>query len=110
MGKKKTLIKGIMKGTATSYLMNGFVFKLDERIEGLPEEFVVYNSKMGSMSPGAGFGMMKSLKKIMSTIIRPGDTVIVEGELIVEYEGKEQLEFIRMGADHIYNETLKCGF
>ena len=110
MGKKKTLFKGIMRGTAKSFWTSNFVIELDDKIEGLPEEFVVYSAKFGTPSPGAGFGMMKSMAKIISTNIRPGDKVIVDGELIVEYEGKEDLEFIRMGADHIYNETLKCGF
>ncbi len=109
MGKKKTLFKGVMEGTATTYWYgSNFVIKLDNPIEGIPEEFVVYSSAMAGS--GGGFGAMKSMRKIMATNIRPGDKMIVEGELIVEYEGKEQLEFVRMAADHIYNGTLKCGF
>ena len=105
---KNTIFKGILHGTATSYILSGsFVMQVDKDIEGLPEEIVVYAIKLHPMGKG-GFGM--SGRKSLATHIRPGDLVIVEGEIVQEFEGREQLEFIRMKAEHVYNETLKCGF
>ncbi|MHA1300318.1 MAG: hypothetical protein ACTSO9_12925 [Candidatus Helarchaeota archaeon] len=105
---KKTIFKGRLNGTSTSYALgSSIVFKPDDRIEGMPEEFVVYARKLALDNyGGSGFGMKKS----MATHIRPGDKLVVEGELIQEFEGKEKLEYVRMKAEHIYNVTLKCGF
>ncbi len=104
---RKILFKGILRGTATSNKIGSiFVIKLDEKIEGLPKEFVVFNTYMGSDSRSP----MGTLKNAMATPIRIGDKIIVEGEIIQEFKGKEALEYIRMDAKHVYNETLKYGF
>ena len=96
---KKTIYKGTIHGTATSYLLNNsFVIKLDKNMEGLPEEFVAYLYKWG---PGARY---------YTTHIRPGDHLMVFGEIIIDFDKLKKLEFVRMRASHIYNETLKCGF
>ncbi len=104
---KRTLFKGIIRGTATSNLEGcSFVMKIDDKIEGIPEEFVVYSTSLRS----AYDYQSGSNKRTLSTQIRQGDSLVVEGELIQEFLGNENLELIRMGAKHIYNVTLKCGF
>ena len=106
---KKSIFKGVLRGTATTYLINNnFAIKLDELVEGIPEEFVVYPEFAGSMSPGAGFKMMGKIKRLVALCIKPGDKITIEGELILEDEGN--IEYFRLAAKHIYNETLKCGF
>ena len=101
MGKIE-LYKGVISGTATSNLVYGrsqagghyeFSFKLDTKIEGLPEEFLVL-----------------AYTRTGQLILRSGDKVIIEGKLVKETMGKEELEIIEMQAKHIYNSTLKCGF
>ncbi len=105
---KKIVYKGILQGTATTY-WNGqnIAIKLDDRIEGLPEEFVVYPEFIGTMSPTAGFKVMGKMKRLVAFNVRPGDKLTVEGELILETEG--DVEFYRMPASHIYNVSLKIG-
>ncbi|MFX1450353.1 MAG: hypothetical protein ACFFCM_05900 [Promethearchaeota archaeon] len=101
MGKIE-LFKGVISGTATSNLIYGrsdsggryqFSLKLDTMIEGIPEEFLVY-----------------AITRTGQMILRKGDKVIIEGKLVKETMGKEELEIIEMQAKHIYNSTLKCGF
>lgn len=70
-----------------------FSFKLDELIEGIPDEFLVWGVTRGG-----------------HLILRQGDKVIIEGKLVKQTIGKEELEIIEMEAKHIYNSTLKCGF
>ncbi|NVM00970.1 MAG: hypothetical protein HWN67_01425 [Candidatus Helarchaeota archaeon] len=101
------MFKGVIRGTATSNLEGcSFVIKIDDIIEGLPEEFVVYSSSLRSAYDRQSGGS----KRTLSTQIRQGDSLVIEGEIIQEFIGNENLELIRMGADHIYNITLKCGF
>ncbi|NVM02601.1 MAG: hypothetical protein HWN67_09715 [Candidatus Helarchaeota archaeon] len=101
MGKVE-LFKGVLSGIMTSSLLYAisqaggryqFSFKLDKKIEGIPDEFLVYAYTHGGQ-----------------IIVRPGDRIIIEGKLIKKTIGKEELEIIEMYANHIYNSTLKCGF
>ncbi|MFX1449296.1 MAG: hypothetical protein ACFFCM_00555 [Promethearchaeota archaeon] len=67
-----------------------FSIKMDESIEDIPEEITVYSNSV--------------------TNIRIGDRVTVIGK-IVRYELEQFPEGnLRLEAEHIYNETLKCGF
>jgi len=102
------MFKGTLTGTTTSPILGMIVvIRSDEKIEGLLEEFVVYARKLAIAHTGSsGFGMTKT----STTHIRPGDKIIGEGEIVLEIEGKENLEFVRMKAEHHYNVTLKCGF
>ena len=105
---KKTVYKGELSGTATSYYANNLVIKLDNVIEGIPEEIVVYPEFMASMSPGAGFKVMGKMKRLVAFTAKPGDVIMVEGELVLENDGG--LDYYRMPCKHIYNKTLKVGF
>ncbi|NVM04618.1 MAG: hypothetical protein HWN67_20005 [Candidatus Helarchaeota archaeon] len=72
------------------YAVIFFSVKMDEPIEGIPEEITVYSNGV--------------------TNIRKGDTVKIIGKIV-----RNKLELfpegdIRLIAEHIYNETLKCGF
>ncbi|MFX1451486.1 MAG: hypothetical protein ACFFCM_11625 [Promethearchaeota archaeon] len=103
---KKLLLKGIIRGIAISNLEGcSFIIKLEDKIEGLPEEFVVYSRKAAHR-----YSPVSREPKIQSTHIREGDYVIIEGQIVQEVIGKENFEIIRMEAEHIYNITLKCGF
>lgn len=44
----------------------------------------------------------------MATPIRSGDKIIVEGEIIQEFKGKEPLVYIKMNAKHVIY-CMKCG-
>ena len=107
MGKKNILFKGTIEGIATSTI-NGrcFVIKTDTNIEGIPNEFAVSHVKLWTMYAG----IANLDRKLASTYIRPGDTIMVEGEIVEEEIDKEGLQIIRMNARLIYNKTLKCGF
>ncbi|MFX1450352.1 MAG: hypothetical protein ACFFCM_05895 [Promethearchaeota archaeon] len=98
--KRKEVFRGSLSGTATSdeiystsELGAVFSMKLDLEIEGLPNEFLVYNYKFQGR-----------------VIIRKGDKVLIEGKLFQGSMGKNGLEIIEMEAEHIYNSTLQCGF
>ena len=95
MGLKKSIYKGKLQGVATSHLIEGkFSFKIDTKIEGLPEELIV------------------ALKVTMNSsvlLIREGDKIDIIGEILQEFKGKEKLEHIYMRGLQIYNKTLKFG-
>ncbi len=94
--KKKEVFNGILSGTATSdiiysFLERQFSIKLDMKIEGIPNEFMVYSHDV--------YGL----------IIKKGDKVLIEGKL---YQGRmenDEFHINEMEAHHIYNKTLKCG-
>ena len=103
---KDSVFKGELRGIATTGIQGtSFVLKLDEKFGGVPEEIVVFSGRLS-----AGYAGALSRKKHQATHIRPGDSIIVIGEMIREIEGKDKREYFRMHATHIYNETLKCGF
>ncbi len=98
-GSGTTLFRGTLHGIVTSERVdNAFVMKLDEKIEGLPEEIVV----VISITTG-GY-------RFMSAYMRIGDKVIVDGVIKRQIRGKSQLEYIYMIANHLYNENLKVGY
>ncbi|MFX0138621.1 MAG: hypothetical protein ACFFDN_33570 [Candidatus Hodarchaeota archaeon] len=99
------LFKGKVRGTINSNVHFGvrgdphykyyiFSIKLDNKIEGIPEEFIVQCSRR------AGIGI----------VLRKNDKVLIDGEIRREYVKHFQVEFICMLSSHVYNETLKCGF
>ncbi|MFX0011983.1 MAG: hypothetical protein ACFE9R_16835, partial [Candidatus Hermodarchaeota archaeon] len=95
------LFKGIVRGTVTSDVHFGatsdpfyrhyiFSIKLDKKIDGIPEEFMVESQKR------AGIGI----------VIRKNDIVLVDGEIRREKVKHFQVDFICMLSSHIFNETL----
>jgi len=108
---KDIIYKGILRCTATTYWNSqSIAVKIDEPMEGIPPELVVYPEFMGSMSPGAGFKMMGKMKQLIAFNTRPGDKLVVEGSIVMESEKKTEREYVRMPCSHIYNETLRIGF
>ncbi|MFX0133595.1 MAG: hypothetical protein ACFFDN_08125 [Candidatus Hodarchaeota archaeon] len=101
--KPEELFSGTIQGVITSnglfamatprnhrYAIMLFSFKMDEPIEGIPEEITVSTHGI--------------------TNLRKGDKVKIIGKIV-----RNKLELfpdgdIRLMAEHIYNETLKCGF
>ncbi|MFX1450675.1 MAG: hypothetical protein ACFFCM_07535 [Promethearchaeota archaeon] len=102
----KEIFSGIVRGTASSFIIgSSFVIKLDEKFDGIPEEFVVYNH---NLAQNYNMFLGKDNKK-SSTFIRPEDRVIIKGKIVQDFL-EDNMELIRMHATLIYNETLRCGF
>ncbi len=98
--KRKEVFKGKLSGTATSdvklYISAQpplvFSIKLDQEIEGIPNEFLVCS-------------------QIHTNIfIRNGDKLLIEGKLFQGIMGKNEFSITEMHVDHIYNTNLKYGF
>ncbi len=107
MGNKKTLYKGTLEGTATStFFGRCFVFKPDQKIEGIPEELIIVLTKLWTVYNG----IANINQQVAGTYVRPGDKIFVDGEIVEEPLIKDDLPTIRMQAKIIYNKTLKCGF
>ena len=101
--KPEELFSGTIQGVITSnglfamanrkdhrWAVMYFSVKMDEPIEGIPEEITVHTN-----------GILN---------FRKGDTVKIIGKIV-----RNPLEHfpdgsIQLNAEHIYNETLKCGF
>ncbi len=97
----KILFKGTLRGSVsylypTSYIK--FVLKLDEKIEGIPEELPVF------IRPSISLGW-----KYARVILRPNDKILLHGQIIQDKVKFFKKEEIYVQAKHIYNETLKCG-
>ncbi len=98
---KINLGKKIINGTITSIPINvghGYsnanscVIKLDAEIEGIPDELVV------KYFTANGF------------YVRPGDKVLIQGKIYRERIKFWNKNFIWVNANHIFNQTLNCGF
>ena len=102
----KKIFNRTLQGTASSFIIgSSFVIRLNEEFEGIPEEFVVYNH---NLAQNYNMFLGKDDKKA-STFIRPGDKLIIKGTIIQDFL-EDNMELIRMHANLIYNETLRCGF
>lgn len=104
----KVLFRGTIRGKVTSTATHvgcaggsvkiSFIIKLDERINGIPEEFTVFASK--TYKSGGLF----------STHMREGDIVKIKGQILQTRIKAWQTDVIFMKADHIFNETLNFGY
>ncbi|NVM02750.1 MAG: hypothetical protein HWN67_10460 [Candidatus Helarchaeota archaeon] len=104
----KVLFRGTVRGTVTSTVTHvgctggavklSFIFKIDESINGIPEEFTVFASK--TYKSGGLF----------STHMREGDTVKIKGQILQTRIKEWQTDIIFMKADHIFNENLNFGY
>ncbi|NVM03279.1 MAG: hypothetical protein HWN67_13140 [Candidatus Helarchaeota archaeon] len=86
-----------MNGIVTSFPTTGDYYssstiKMDEKIEGVPEEIVM------------------RFRAHQYTYIKEGDIIRVYGKIIQETLKFWQKDRIYLKADHIYNEILQCGF
>ncbi len=97
--RKKILHKGRFHGKITSvFLIKGpiggdfmyFSIKPDRKIYDVPEEIFVDADEM--------------------TLLREGDTVLVDGEIYLQSLKFWEADSIEMRAKHVQNETLNLGF
>ena len=72
------------------YAVSFFSIKLDEPIEGIPEEIELYSNRV--------------------TTLRPGDKVTVIGKIVIQELEHFPESKIQLIAEHLYNETLKCAY
>ena len=83
---------GMKASGSAGYNKSSFLLKLDESIAGIPEEVIVmYYSPIGFY-------------------IRVGDKIQLEGTIYQELLKYWQKDFIWINAEHIFNESIKCGF
>ncbi len=99
MPRDKVIYQGTLKGIVSSKQMLVaeyriiFLLKLEEKIEGIPEEIPVLSQIVG-------------MKRFL--YIEEGDRVIVHGKFVQRPTFWKDDHF-GMNADHIYNFTRKCG-
>ena len=101
--KDKILFKGTIRGriitnSDITYYCRSFIINIDERIEGIPEEFPVFAETTSNF------------KYLVMTHLREGDTVQLNGKIIQSLSNFWQKDIIWMRANHIYNETLQFGY
>nr|MDO8080037.1 hypothetical protein [Candidatus Freyarchaeota archaeon] len=108
--KTGTIFEGTIHGTVTSTPLFGvgkgpvvisFSVKIDEEIEGIPNEIGVYFYHLAKISLDP---------KLFQIILRANDRVTIKGKIKKERLSEFPNYSIIMTAEYIYNETLKCGY